>query len=133
VSTTVTGRSDATTQTIGVPGTAGGGPRAQVTLARTDDRDARQRQVVASVDDGPAMTLMYGESQTIAVAPGHHVLKVNNTLVWKRLAFSIESGEHLEFQLINRSGRLTLGFLALLGVAPLYLSIERSPRRQARC
>lgn len=98
---------------------------ARVTLARTDARDAQQRQVLARVDDGPTATLLFGDHQTIEVAPGQHVLKANNTLVWKRMPFAIEPGEHLEFQLINRPGRLTLGFLALLGVAPLFLSIER--------
>jgi hypothetical protein len=100
---------------------------ARVTLVRTDARDAQQRQVLARVDDGPTATLMFGDRQTIDVAPGRHLLKVNNTLVWKRMPFAIEPGEHLEFQLINRPGRLTLGFLALLGVAPLFLSIEQRP------
>ena len=100
-----------------------------MTLARTDARDTQQRQVTARVDDGPATTLMYGDRETFEVTPGRHLLKANNTLIWKRMPFVIASGEHLEFQLINRAGRFTLGFLALLGVAPLFLTIER---REAR-
>jgi hypothetical protein len=57
--------------------------------------------------------------------PGPHLLKVNNTLFWKRLSFTVAPGEHVEFVVINRPGRMTLGFLAVLGVAPLFLSIER--------
>lgn len=99
--------------------------RTLVTLVRTHGTDAQQRQVLVRVDDGPTATLMFGDQVTREVAPGRHLLRVNNTLVWKRVPFTIEPGEHLEFQLINRPGRLTLGFLALLGVAPLYLAIER--------
>jgi len=61
----------------------------------------------------------------VQVTAGSHVLRANNTLFWKRVPFTIEPGEHLEFSLINRAGRLTLGFLAVMGVAPLYLDIER--------
>lgn len=99
--------------------------RAFVTFRRDHEADAKQRQVMVSVDGQPATTLMYGDRVTIEVPPGHHLLRANNTLFWKRVPFSIEPGEHLEFVLINRAGRLTLGFLALIGVAPLYLDIER--------
>ncbi len=100
--------------------------RTLVTVSRTHESDARQRQVLMRLDDGPTDTLMFGEAVTREISPGPHVLHANNTLVWKRLAFTIEPGGHEGFQLINRPGRLTLGFLALLGVAPLYLSIEKT-------
>lgn len=98
---------------------------ARVTIRRDHPNDAQQRQVVARVDDGQVSTLMFGDRVTIEVPPGRHVLRANNTLFWKRVAFSIEAGEHLEFVLINRAGRLMLGLLATIGVAPLYLDIER--------
>jgi hypothetical protein len=68
---------------------------------------------------------MFGQTVTFEVKPGLHVLRANNTLFWKKVSFAVEPGEHLEFVLINRAGRLTIGFLALMGVAPLYLTIER--------
>lgn len=103
--------------------------RSLVTVRRTHQSDAQQRQVIARLDDATAQTLMFGDEVTVEVQPGRHILRANNTLVWKQLEFTIEPGEHLDFQLINKSGRLTLGFLALLGVAPLYLSIERGDSR----
>lgn len=103
--------------------------RARVTVTRTDERDARQRQVFARIDKGETSTLVWGDAVTLDVAPGPHVLKVNNTLVWKSLEFTAASGEHVEFQLVNAPGKLTLGFLVLLGVAPLYLTIERRSKR----
>lgn len=99
--------------------------RCLVTLAREHASDARQRQVLVRIDDGPTSVLMYGDRVTIEVPAGSHLLRANNTLFWKRVPFTIEPGEHLEFALINKAGRLTLGFLAVMGVAPLYLDIER--------
>jgi hypothetical protein len=98
---------------------------AVVTVSRTHRTDAQQRQVLVRFDDGPTDTLMFGDERTREISAGQHVLHANNTLVWKRLAFAVEAGEHADFEIINRPGRLTLGFLALLGVAPLYLSIEK--------
>ena len=99
--------------------------RCFVTLSRRHESDVRQRQIVARIDSSAPFTLLYGEAVTAEVQPGAHLLRANNTLFWKRLRFGIEPGEHLEFILINRPGRLTLGFLAMLGVAPLFLTIER--------
>lgn len=96
-----------------------------VTVAREHQADAQQRQVLVHIDDGPRSTLLYGDRITVEVTPGAHVLRANNTLFWKRVPFTIEAGEHLEFTVVNRTGRLTLGFLAVMGVAPLYLDIER--------
>jgi Flp pilus assembly protein TadG len=104
---------------------AGDDLRCLVTISRRHEGDARTRQVIARIDDAPAVTLMYGDTVTVAVQPGRHLLRANNTLIWKRVPFVAEPGEHLEFILINRPGRLTLGFLAILGVAPLYLGIEK--------
>ncbi len=99
--------------------------RTFVTISRQHEHDARQRQVIVRIDGGPTATLLFGQTVTFEVKPGMHVLRANNTLFWKKAAFAVEPGEHLEFVLINRAGRLTIGFLALMGVAPLYLTIER--------
>jgi hypothetical protein len=99
--------------------------RALVTISRRHDEDVRQRQILVRIDDGPAVTLMYGQEVTLDVAPGAHVLRANNTLIWKRQPFTAEPGEHLEFVVVNRAGRLTLSFLTVMGVAPLFLTIER--------
>jgi hypothetical protein len=106
------------------PDPTAGRARTLLTLRRTHDTDVQQRQVIVTVDDQPPVTLMFGGSVTREIAPGPHVLRANNTLVWKKLAFSAEPGEHVEFMFINRSGKLMLGFLTLIGVAPLYLTIE---------
>jgi hypothetical protein len=100
-----------------------------VTVHRTHDDDVRQRQVIVNLDDAPKVTLMFGESFTRDVPPGRHRLRFNNTLVKKVLEFDAAPGEHVEVDVVNHPGKLTLGFLSLLGVAPLFLRIER---RQVR-
>jgi hypothetical protein len=45
--------------------------------------------------------------------------------VKRRLAFDAAPGEHIEIDAINRPGKVTLGFLSLLGVAPLFLELKR--------
>ena len=99
--------------------------QAQVTLSRTDAKDVGQREVFARIDDSTPHKFLFGDSWTEDVAPGLHQLRVNNTLFWKRVTFTIEPGESIEFVLINRAGPFAIGLLALLGVAPLSLTIER--------
>jgi hypothetical protein len=99
---------------------------ARVTLTRTAEADVRQRQVIVSIDDGAKKNLMFGESVTLDVPAGAHRLRAYNTLVWKNVDFSVEPGEAVTFQIINRASRFALGFLSLVGVAPLYLTIEKS-------
>jgi hypothetical protein len=98
---------------------------ARVTVYRTHDDDIRQRQVIARVDNAAPTTLMFGESYTAEMPPGVHQLKLHNTLVRKKVDFTLAPGEHVEFDVINKPGRLTLGFLSLIGVAPLFLEVRR--------
>ena len=98
---------------------------ARLTLHRTHDDDIRQRQVIARVDGGAPATLMFGESFSIDLEAGAHRIKLHNTLVRKTVDFTAAPGEHVEFDVVNKPGRLTLGFLSLLGVAPLFLEIRK--------
>lgn len=98
---------------------------ATLTVSRTHPADVRQRQVYVSLDGEPVATLLYGQSVERSIAPGEHTLRFNNTLVWKTVRFDVASSEHVRFVFANRPGRWTLGFLSLIGVAPLFLTIER--------
>ena len=98
---------------------------ARLTIARTSDKDVQQRQVIVSVDDGAKATLVFCQSVEWEIPAGEHVLKANNTLVWKKVPFTASAGEEVQFQIANRASRFTLGFLSLMGVAPLYMTIER--------
>jgi hypothetical protein len=99
--------------------------RTIVTIARTDPRDVGQRQVFVQIDQGPKHALRFGESLTEQVEPGLHRLRAHNTLVWKTENFAVESGEHLEFLVINHCGPVWQGIAAVLGAAPMFLKIRR--------
>ena len=96
-----------------------------LTVDRTSERDVQHRQVIVSIDDQPFATLLFGKSETKPIAAGHHRLKAYNTLVWKTLEFDVADGEHARFQVINRPGKWTYPLVALLGVGPIYLTVER--------
>ena len=101
-----------------------------VTIERTSERDVQHRQIILSIDDQPFATLMFGKSETKPISPGHHRLKAYNTLVWKTVEFDVAEGEHARFQVINRPGRWTYPLVALLGVGPIYLTIEQIASRK---
>ena len=99
--------------------------QARVTLLRTSKRDNEKRVLITKLDDQPFATLSYGKSASRAISPGKHTLNVNNTFLWKNHSFEIAPGEHITFQLINRSGRFTYMLVVVLGAGPMYIDIER--------
>ncbi|HUF46393.1 MAG TPA: hypothetical protein VMM93_01195 [Vicinamibacterales bacterium] len=102
-----------------------GPPLARLIVARTHDADVGQRQVYVSLDGTSIATMVHGDVVEHDIAPGPHRLRFNNTLVWKTVHFDAGPGDRIEFVYANRPGRWTLGFLSLVGVAPLFLTIER--------
>ncbi len=99
--------------------------RAFMTITRTHKDDIGDRQVVARLDGGPRVTLLFGESFTSEIRPGAHHLRVHNTLVWKNIRFTVEPGEHIEFIVVNMGRWWTAGMVGLLGSAPLFLRVEK--------
>ncbi len=99
--------------------------RTRVTISRQHPRDIGQRQVFVRLDGGARVALRFGEAVTLEIRPGTHSLRAHNTLFWKTVTFHVEAGEHLEFVIINRGGPITFGIAAILGAAPVFLSIER--------
>lgn len=87
--------------------------------------DVEQRQVYVDLDGERIGTLLHGQSVTVEIPPGPHRIKLNNTLVTKTLDFTAAGEETVHYHFANRPGRFVLPFLALMGVAPLFLSVER--------
>jgi hypothetical protein len=100
---------------------------ARLTVERTGAEDVRTRQVVLSLDGEPLATLLFGEHTTREIPTGHHRLRVHNTLVWKTAEFDAAPGEHVRFNVVNRAGLGSMALVALLGVGPLYVTVERLP------
>jgi hypothetical protein len=100
---------------------------AWLTVRRQSREDVRQRQLVVSLDGEPWVTLLFGEAATREVEPGPHRLRVHNTLVWKTVEVTLAPGEHRRFTVVNRAGFGTYALVSLLGVGPLYVTIQREP------
>lgn len=99
-----------------------------IVLQRTDPEDVQQRQIYVRIDHGPTHTLIFGNVVTLALPPGEHTLKANNTLYWRNVSFRVEPGQTVRFMLINKAGKAAFGFLAVLGVGPLALIIRREDK-----
>ena len=54
--------------------------RTYVTISRQHASDVRQRQILVRLDDGPEATLVYGQTVTVEVRPGAHVLRANTAI-----------------------------------------------------
>jgi hypothetical protein len=100
---------------------------ARVTVERNGSDDVRTRQVVVSLDGERLATLLFGERTTRDISPGHHRLRAHNTLVWKTVDFDAAPGEHVSFRVVNRAGLGSMALVALLGVGPLFVKVERLP------
>jgi hypothetical protein len=100
---------------------------ARLTVERTGAEDVRTRQVVLSLDGEPLATLLFGQRASHDIAPGHHRLRAHNTLVWKTVEFDAAANEHVRFRIVNRAGLGSTALVALLGVGPLYVTLERVP------
>ena len=97
----------------------------KITVTRNSPADVKTRQLVASIDGEKLATLLWGESVTRELPPGSHRLRVHNTLVWKTIDFTLSPGEEVQFEAINRSGRLTYFLVSALGTGPLYVTLRR--------
>jgi len=100
---------------------------AAVTITRTSESDHGTRQLVASIDGITVATLLWGDSITCELEPGPHRIRVHNTLVWKTVTFAARPNEHVRFRVVNRAGLGSMTLVALLGVGPLFVKIERLP------
>jgi hypothetical protein len=98
---------------------------ARLTVERTSPQDVGTRQVVLSLDGEPLATLLFGQQATRDIAPGRHRLRAHNTLVWKTVEFDAAADEQVRFCTVNRAGLGSMALVALLGVGPLYVTLER--------
>lgn len=99
---------------------------ATLIVSRTLPSDVGQRQVYVDLDGERIATLLAGESITRSIAPGPHKLRFDNTLHKKTVEFTATDDERVEYRFANSAGRFALPFLAVMGVAPLFLKIERA-------
>ena len=100
-------------------------PSATITITRRSSKDVKERHIFVSLDGETIAEMPFGQAVSRHVAPGSHVLRAHNTLVWKTLRCDLTPGEHARFSVVNRPGLFTWAMLSLLGTGPIYLTFER--------
>ena len=99
---------------------------ATITVRRKSKEDVGYRDIYVTLDGEQIAILHAGDEVTRDVKPGHHRLKVHNTLFRKTVDLDLGPGEHATFSVINKAGFGTYSVLAFfLGGGPLYLTVER--------
>src|SRR5215468_11510189 len=77
----------------------------QITIVRNSSEDTQTRQIIVYLDGENRGELMYGDSMTLPIAPGTHVLRVDNTWNRKDLPIVIRPGEDLRFVTKSSAGK----------------------------
>jgi hypothetical protein len=98
---------------------------ARLLITRTTDRDVKNRQIFASLDGKGIGDILFKEQISREIEPGPHRLRIHNTLFWKTIDFEAAPGELIHYETVNYAGRGFLGFALIIGVAPLFLAVER--------
>jgi len=97
---------------------------ATLTIHRTSPEDARQRQVIMSLDGKEIATLLFGQRATRQIPAGRHFLRAYNTLVWKTYDFTAAPGEEIHITVINRAAPGMLWLVAIFGAGPMTVAIQ---------
>lgn len=79
-----------------------------------------------TIDGESFATLLFGQTATKEIPPGHHTIKAYNTLVWKTLEFDLADGEDVSFEVVNVPGKWSFPLVALIGAGPIYVSLEKT-------
>ena len=95
----------------------------RLTIHRTSPLDAKDRQIIMSLDGKRLVTLLYGQTHTCEIPPGAHTLRANNTLVWKTVRFDATPGEDVHYTCTNRAPGSLLYLLVVFGVGPMYVTL----------
>lgn len=95
----------------------------RLTVHRTSPEDARDRQIIMSLDGKKLVTLLFGQTHTTEIPPGPHTLRANNTLVWKTVRFEAAPGEDVHYTTVNRAPGSLFYLLFVFGVGPMYVTL----------
>ncbi len=98
---------------------------AWLTLRRTAPDDMQERELYASLDGTRIAILLYGDAPTFAIAPGHHRLRLHNTISRKQVEFDAAPGQHVRFDTSNVRGSGFVYFAFFLGAAMMRTRLDR--------
>jgi hypothetical protein len=98
---------------------------AQIIIVRDSPKDTQTRQIVVYLDGENKGELLFGYSMTLAVAPGAHTLRVDNTWKHQDVQVEIRPGENVQFRTASAASQFSWFLLGFLGFGPYEVSIER--------
>ena len=100
---------------------------ARVSITRNHPEDVQDRVVKLWVDGEPAGRLPYGQTVTVDVAPGRHIVKAHNTLFGTTLEFDAAPGEEIRLSCLNGMTGGARLMVLMLGVAYLRVRLTQLP------
>ena len=102
---------------------------AQVTVTRDSQDDVQTRQIIVSLDGERKGELLFRDEISLAVSPGPHTIRVDNTWNRKDIDIHVDDGEHLHFLTKSTAGQFSRFLLVAFGAGPIYVSIQPAPVR----
>lgn len=101
----------------------------RLTVFRNSPDDTQTRQIKIYLDGRNQGELMFGDSMTLDVAPGAHVVRVDNTWNHRDLTIEVGPGDDLHFLTKSSAGKFVWFLLGFFGAGPMRVSIEPLPSR----
>jgi hypothetical protein len=94
-------------------------------LRRRSPDDVKERELYASLDGERIAILVFGDVAAVTITPGHHELRVHNTLSRKKVEFDARPGQHVRFNVANVPGKGFAYLAFFMGVALMWTTVER--------
>lgn len=94
-------------------------------LDRTATDDIKMRDLYVRIDDGPELTLQYGETTTQPIASGEHRISVTNRLYSQTERFTVQPNETVRYATINVPKGGVLNALAVITGSVMYRPVLR--------
>ena len=85
----------------------------------------QERELYISLDGGPNSILRFGDAVTLPVSPGHHRLRVHNTISRRHAEFDAAPGDRIRFSAANVRGKGFEILAMFFGIAPMHTVLER--------
>ena len=98
---------------------------AWLTIRRTSSEDIQERELYVSMDGRRVAILLFGDIATLAIAPGHHELRVHNTLSRRIVEFDASFGQHVRFSAANVPGKGFAIWAMFVGAALMWTELQR--------
>jgi hypothetical protein len=92
---------------------------------RLSERDIKMRDLYLQIDRSSEVNLRFGETVELQVDPGEHRLELTNRLYRTSVDFSIESDEHVEFEVANVKKPGLLNAIAFISGSVNYKPVIR--------